>query len=72
MSLEIEEVRVAYGRTDVLFGVTLSVPEGSLTCLMGRNGVGKSTLLNTVMGLLPLRGGAITFEGKDLRRMAPY
>ena len=59
MRLEIDEVQVAYGRTQVLFGVSLDVPHGSLTCLMGRNGVGKTTLLNAAMGLLPLRRGAV-------------
>ena len=48
-----QDLDVAYGRTQVVFGVSLEVPSGSLTCLMGRNGVGKTTLLNTVMGLLP-------------------
>ncbi|MET0578215.1 MAG: ATP-binding cassette domain-containing protein, partial [Ilumatobacteraceae bacterium] len=50
MRLEIKDIDVAYGRTQVVFGVSLDVPSGSLTCLMGRNGVGKTTLLNTVMG----------------------
>ena len=71
MRLDIDDVRVAYGRTEVVFGVSLSVPGGSLTCLMGRNGVGKSTLLNAIMGLLPLRAGAISLDGQDLARMSP-
>ena len=57
MRLQVEDLDVAYGRTQVVFGVSLDVPSGSLTCLMGRNGVGKTTLLNTVMGLLPARRG---------------
>ena len=71
MNLELENVRVAYGRTEVLFGVTLDVPDGSLTCLMGRNGVGKSTLLNALAGLLPLRGGRIRIDGRDIARLGP-
>ena len=71
MRLDIDDVRVAYGRTEVVFGVSLSVPDGSLTCLMGRNGVGKSTLLNAVMGLLPLRGGSISLDGRDMAKMSP-
>jgi len=70
MKLELEDVRVAYGRTEVVFGVSLTVPDGSLTCLMGRNGVGKSTLLNAVMGLLPLKAGTITLDGSSLARLS--
>jgi urea transport system ATP-binding protein len=67
--LDIEEVRAAYGRTEVLFEVSLEVPDGSLTCLMGRNGVGKSTLLNVVVGLLPCRGH-IRLDGEDIGKLS--
>ena len=70
MRLEIDDVRIAYGRGEVVFGVSLDVPDGSFTCLMGRNGVGKTTLLNGVMGLLPLRSGAVRLDGKDITRMS--
>jgi len=70
--LQVEHLDVAYGRTQVVFGVSLDVPEGSLTCLMGRNGVGKSTLLNTVMGLLPARAGRILVDGEDITRSITY
>jgi urea transport system ATP-binding protein len=66
MKLEIVDVEVSYGRTQVLFGVSLEVPDGSLTCLMGRNGVGKSTLLNAAMGLLRLRRGEIVIDGANV------
>ena len=69
MRLEIDGVRAAYGRTEVLFDVSLEVPDGSLTCLMGRNGVGKSTLLNVVVGLLPFRGH-IRLDGRDIGRLS--
>ena len=49
--------------------MSLEVPDGSLTCLMGRNGVGKTTLLNTVMGLLPARSGSIRLDGEDITRL---
>jgi len=71
MRLEIDQVRVAYGRTEVIYGVSLDVPSGSLTCLMGRNGVGKSTLLNAVTGLLPVKGGHIRLDGQDLGKLSP-
>ncbi|MCU1496165.1 MAG: urea transporter, ATP-binding protein UrtE [Acidimicrobiales bacterium] len=71
MRIDIEDVHVSYGRTQVLFGVSLEVPDGSLVCLMGRNGVGKSTLLNALMGLLPLRAGSIRVDGEDVTRLSP-
>ena len=64
--LEIQGLDVAYGESQVLWNVSLSVPAGGVVCLMGRNGVGKTTLLKTVMGLLPARGGRIVFDGIDL------
>ncbi len=70
MRLEIDQVRAAYGRTEVLFDVSLEVSDGSLTCLMGRNGVGKSTLLNVVVGLLPSKGGHIRLDGQDIGKMS--
>ncbi len=72
MRLQIDDVEVSYGPTKVLFGVDLEVPDGSLVCLMGRNGVGKTTLLNAVMGLLPVGAGRITVDGADLRKLPPY
>ena len=72
MRLEIKDLDVAYGRTQVVFGVSLDVPSGSLTCLMGRNGVGKTTLLNTVMGLLPARSGSILLDGEDITKAITY
>jgi urea transport system ATP-binding protein len=70
--LEVRDLDVAYGRTQVVFGVSLDVPAGSLTCLMGRNGVGKTTLLNTVMGLLPARRGQVLLDGEDITRMTSF
>jgi urea transport system ATP-binding protein len=72
VNLEVRDLEVAYGRTQVLFGVTLDVPDGALVCLMGRNGVGKTTLLNAVMGILPARAGEVTLDGRDITRQPPW
>jgi len=58
-----------YGESHTLWSLALDVPTGACTCLMGRNGVGKTTLLKCVMGLLPVRGGEITFDGHDLVKL---
>ncbi|GGO10117.1 urea ABC transporter ATP-binding subunit UrtE [Microbispora bryophytorum] len=69
--LSVEGVESGYGRARVLFGVSLEVPAGRLVCVMGRNGVGKTTLLDTVMGVIPATGGRVTFEGRDVTRLRP-
>jgi urea transport system ATP-binding protein len=69
--LAVESLDVAYGRTQVLFGVSLEVATDGLVCVMGRNGVGKTTLLNAIMGVLRSSGGSVTFEGRDLTRLRP-
>jgi urea transport system ATP-binding protein len=69
--LRVERLDVAYGGSQVLWGVDLAVGAGEVVCLMGRNGVGKTTLLKTVMGLLPARGGTVTFDGADVTRWSP-
>jgi urea transport system ATP-binding protein len=69
--LEIQGLDVAYGESQVLWDVSLNVPAGGVMCLMGRNGVGKTTLLKSVMGLLPTRSGRIVFDGTDLDRLRP-
>lgn len=70
--LEVTDLDVAYGPTQVLFGVSMKVPDKQLFCVMGRNGVGKTTLLNAMMGVLRPTSGKISFEGADLGRMHPY
>jgi urea transport system ATP-binding protein len=64
----VERLDVAYGGSQVLWGVNLTVPQGQVVCLMGRNGVGKTTVLRAVMGLLHARSGRITFGGQDITR----
>ena len=64
--LSIKGLDVAYGESQVLWGVDLDVRAGELVCLMGRNGVGKTTLLKTAIGLLSARRGSVTFDGADI------
>src|SRR5712692_6337145 len=66
--LTVEGLDVAYGESQVLWSVGLTVPAKSVVCLMGRNGVGKTTLLKAVMGLMPVRGGRVTLDGADITR----
>ena len=70
--LEVTGLEAAYGRARVLFGVSLAVEAGRLMCVMGRNGVGKTTLLNTIMGVLPASAGRVVFEGRDITRLKTY
>jgi len=65
--LAIKGLNQFYGGSHTLWDVDLDVPAGSRTCLMGRNGMGKTTLLKCVMGLLPATSGEILFDGRDLR-----
>ena len=70
--LSVENLEVAYGPTQVIFGVSLEVPDGGLCCLMGRNGVGKSTLLQTIVGLQPARSGTIRLGYKEITKRPAY
>jgi urea transport system ATP-binding protein len=70
--LTVKDLEVAYGPTQVIFGVSLEVPDGGLCCLMGRNGVGKSTLLQTIVGLQPAKAGTILLGYKEITKRAPY
>ena len=64
--LEVAGLNQFYGQSHTLWDMDLKVPEGSCVCLMGRNGVGKTTLLKSVMGTLPIRSGKINFMGSDI------
>ncbi len=70
--LEINDVTSGYGEVQILWGPSLKLEQGKLTCLVGGNGVGKTTLLRTVMGLLRLWQGSISFDGKDVSRLPAY
>jgi urea transport system ATP-binding protein len=67
--LSIQNLNVYYGESHILRDVDLNVAPGKMVCLIGRNGVGKTTLLKTIMGLLPQRSGDIYFEGGSLSKM---
>ena len=69
--LEVANVNQYYGSSHTLWDATLSVPSGGCVCLMGRNGVGKTTLLKTIMGLLPSTSGSIKFAGQELTGARP-
>ncbi len=70
--LSIEGLVSGYGRSRVLHGVDLEVRAGEVVCVMGRNGVGKTTLLRTVMGILPATAGRIDWDGRDIGGWKPY
>src|SRR5258707_8164396 len=70
--LEVENIETRYGRSQVLFGISLTIAAGEMVSLMGRNGMGKTTTVRSVMGLTPAIAGAIRFDGADVRRLPPY
>ena len=70
--LAIEGLNQYYGGSHILRDLSFEVPTGKVTALLGRNGVGKTTLLKTLMGLLPSRTGRVVFDDKDLARAKPY
>jgi len=70
--LRVRGLDVFYGRSQVLFGASLETPENGLLCVMGRNGVGKSTLLNAVMGVLKPARGTVLWDGRDITRLRPH
>lgn len=72
MMLTVKNLDQYYGSSHTLRGVEFAVPQGGCTALLGRNGVGKSTLLKCLMGLLPAAAGVITFAGKDITRLPPH
>lgn len=69
--LKIQALNQYYGESHTLWDVELEVPSGQCTCLMGRNGVGKTTLLKSIMGGLKLASGRVEFQGKDLSKSPP-
>lgn len=70
--LEIQNINSYYGESRVLNELSLSVPDGEIVGLIGRNGVGKSTTLKSIMGLIKTTGGSIIFDGNDIIKMPTY
>ena len=70
--LEIKNLSASYGDLKVLFDVSLKIEEGQVVSLVGSNGAGKTTLLRILSGLMPVTGGQITFDGKDLLALPSY
>jgi urea transport system ATP-binding protein len=70
--LSVEGVDVYYGASQALRRVSLTANKGEVTCILGRNGVGKTSLLRAIFGLQPLRVGRVCWEGKDLAALSPY
>jgi len=70
--LAVEDIHTAYGLSRVLFGVSLRVAPGECVCLLGRNGVGKTTTMRSIMGLTPPASGRVVWKGRDITREAPF
>ena len=70
--LQVDAIEAAYGVAQVLFGISFAVGEGEVVTLLGRNGMGKTTTISTVMGLLPAQRGRIAFDGVALNGLPPY
>ena len=72
MLLHVSDLHARYGKSHVLHGVTLEVDHGEIVCLLGRNGVGKSTTLKSIMGLVPPSAGDVRFDGESVAGLPPY
>jgi branched-chain amino acid transport system ATP-binding protein len=70
--LSVDRVEAFYGSSQALFGVSLKVAEGEVVTLLGRNGMGKSTTVKSIMGLIPIRTGRISFDGREIHHLPSY
>jgi branched-chain amino acid transport system ATP-binding protein len=70
--LEVDGIETCYGLSQVLFGLSLSIKSGEMVSLMGRNGMGKTTTIRSIMGLTPARAGSIRFAGSEVRTQPSY
>ena len=70
--LEVKSIETSYGTSQVLFGMSFTVNEGEVVSLLGRNGMGKTTTIRSLMGMVPTHGGSITFEGREVQNLKDY
>ena len=70
--LKVDGIHTFYGLSHILFGVSLEISTGEIVCLLGRNGAGKSTIIKSIMGLVPPRQGKVIHKGSDVTGMKPY
>jgi branched-chain amino acid transport system ATP-binding protein len=70
--LDVADIETCYGLSQVLFGLSLQVRPGEMVTLMGRNGMGKTTTIRSIMGLTPARAGTIRFGGREVRKLASF
>jgi len=70
--LDVDGIETFYGKSQALFGISLNLRQGEVVALMGRNGMGKTTTIRSIMGLTPIRGGTIRFHGRPVQTLPPY
>src|SRR5258705_10514310 len=70
--LEVDGIETCYGLSQALFGLSLQVRSGEMVALMGRNGMGKTTTIRSIMGMTPARAGTIRFAGEEVRSLPSY
>jgi branched-chain amino acid transport system ATP-binding protein len=70
--LEVRDLQTSYGRSQVLFGISLEVPASTVVSLLGRNGMGKTTTVRSIMGITPAKAGTIIFQGQQIQRLPSY
>ena len=70
--LEVRKLETSYGRSQVLFGIDLQIRKAEVVSLLGRNGMGKTTTVRSIMGITPPKSGTISFEGKPIQRLPSY
>jgi branched-chain amino acid transport system ATP-binding protein len=70
--LEVRDLETAYGRSQVLFGISLDIPAAGVVSLLGRNGMGKTTTVRSIMGITPARSGKVVFLSREIQRLPSY